>query len=297
VTETNDVRDAAYQGQPGAYSEQAARRMCGADATLLPCETLSETFAAVAAGRARCAIVPLENTLAGPVPGAITLLLESSFVVHGETAERIDHVLAAPPGATLAGVREILSHPMALAQCERFFKAHPGVRPVPVFDTAGALQMVMRTGDPSRAAIAGHAAAALYGASVLARHLQDHASNFTRFLRVARPPAPPLGSGPCRFLLGVRLAHRPGTLALALQVLADHEVNLTRIDSVPVPGCPFEYEFVLEGTLERPAALRSAVEALERHARVRLLGCFRVAPAQYPSWRPDHQIDSALPTR
>jgi prephenate dehydratase len=102
VTETEDLRDAAYQGQPGAYSEQAARRMCGADAMLLPCETLSEAFAAVAAGRARCAIVPLENTLAGPVPGAITLLLESSFVVHGETAEGIDHVLAAPPGATLA---------------------------------------------------------------------------------------------------------------------------------------------------------------------------------------------------
>jgi prephenate dehydratase len=168
---------------------------------------------------------------------------------------------------------------------------------VPVFDTAGALQMVMRAGDPSRAAIVGQAAATLYGASVLARHLQDHASNFTRFLRVARPPAPPFGPGSCRFLLAVRLAHRPGTLALALQVLADHEVNLTRIDSVPMQGSPFEYEFVLEGTLARSAALGSAVEALERHTRVRLLGCFRVAPAHYPSWRPDHQIDSALPTR
>lgn len=297
MIETDDLRDAAYQGQPGAYSEQAARRMCGTDAMLLPCETLSETFAAVAAGRARCAIVPLENTLAGPVPGAITLLLESGFVVHGEIAERIDHVLAAPPGASLAGVREILSHPMALAQCERFFTAHPGVRPVPVFDTAGALQMVMRAGDPSRAAIVGQAAATLYGASVLARHLQDHASNFTRFLRVARPPAPPLASGPCRFLFGVRLAHRPGTLALALQALADHEVNLTRIDSAPVPGCPFEYEFVLEGTLARSATLGSAVQALERHARVRLLGAFRDALSRDASWRPDHQIGSALPTR
>ncbi|HKW00459.1 MAG TPA: prephenate dehydratase domain-containing protein [Vicinamibacterales bacterium] len=297
MTQSEDVRDAAYQGQPGAYSEQAARRMCGADTTLLPCETLSEVFAAVGARRARCAIVPLENTLAGPVPGAMTLLLESGFVVHGEVAEPIDHVLAAPAGATLAGVREILSHPMALAQCERFFKAHPGVRPVPVFDTAGALQMVMRTGDPSRAAIVGQAAAVLYGASVLARHLQDHASNFTRFLRVAHPPAPPLGAGPCRFLFAVRLAHRPGTLALALRVLADHEINLTRIDSTPVPGCPFEYEFVLEGTMAQSASLGEAVQALERHARVRLLGSFRVAPDHSPGRRPDHQIDSALPTR
>src|SRR5215831_8760018 len=145
--------------------------MCGTNAALLPCDTLAETFAAVAAGQARCAVVPLENTLAGTVPGAVTLLLESGFVVHGETTEHIDHVLAAPPGATLDGVREILSHPMALAQCERFFKAHRSVRPVPVFDTAGALQAVIREGNVSRAAIAGQAAATLYGASILARHL------------------------------------------------------------------------------------------------------------------------------
>ena len=262
MTDTPGLCDAAYQGQPGAYSEQAARRMCGTDATLLPCDTLAETFAAVAAGRARCAIVPLENTLAGPVPGAVTLLLESGFVVHGEIAEHIDHVLAAPPGATLDGVREILSHPVALAQCERFFKAHPAIRAVPVFDTAGALQMVMREGSPSRAAIAGESAANLYGASILARHLQDHPSNYTRFVRVARPPAPPLASGPCRFLLAIRLAHRPGTLALALQLLADFDVNLTRIDSAPVPGSPFEYEFVLEGTLGQSAALKGVVTAL-----------------------------------
>lgn len=297
MTETPTVRDAAYQGQPGAYSEQAARRMCGTDATLLPCETLAQAFAAVAAGRARCAIVPLENTLAGTVPGVVALLLESGFVVHGETAEHIDHVLAAPPGATLDGVREILSHPMAIAQCERFFHAHRAVRAVPVFDTAGALQMVMREGDRSRAAIASQAAATLYGASILARHLQDHASNYTRFIRVARPPAPPLASGPCRVLLAIRLAHQPGTLAMALQRLADFDVNLTRIDSAPVAGSPFEYEFVLEGTLGRSATLGAAVQALERHASVRLLGCFRLPPAHYPGWRPDHQIDSALPTR
>lgn len=297
MTDTTGVSDAAYQGQPGAYSEHAARRMCGMDARLLPRDTLAETFAAVAAGHARCAVVPLENTLAGPVPGVVALLLDSGFVVHGETTEHIDHVLAAPPGATLGVVREILSHPMALAQCERFFKAHPAVRAVPVFDTAGALQAVMRDRDTSRAAIASQAAATLYGASILAKHLQDHASNYTRFIRVAQPPAPPLASGPCRCLLAIRLAHRPGTLALALQTLADFDVNLTRIDSAPVAGSPFEYEFVVEGTLAQSSTLRTAVQALEQHARVRVLGCFRVATADYPGWRADHQIDSALPTR
>lgn len=297
MIENAGLRDAAYQGQPGAYSEQAARRMCGTDATLLPCDTLAETFAAVAAGRARCAVVPLENTLAGPVPGTVTLLLESGFVVHGETAQHIDHVLAAPPGATLDGVREVLSHPVALAQCERFFKAHPSIRAVPVFDTAGALQMVMREGSCTRAAIAGHGAAMLYGASILARHLQDHASNYTRFIRVARPPAPPLASGPCRFLLGIRLAHRPGTLARALQVLADADVNLTRIDSAPVAGSPFEYEFVLEGTMGHSGTLGTAVQALGPHGQVRVLGCFRASTNHDPDWRADHQIDSPLPTR
>jgi prephenate dehydratase len=292
-----DLRDAAYQGQPGAYSEQAARRMVGGAAALLPCDTLADAFAAVAAGRARCAVVPLENTLAGPVPGTIALLLDSGFVVHGETAEHIDHVLAASSGATLESVREILSHPVALAQCERFFKAHPAIRAVPVFDTAGALQMVMRDKSPSRAAIAGQAAATLYGATILARHLQDHASNYTRFIRVARPPAPPLAAGPCRFLLAVRLAHRPGTLAQALTALAACDVNLTRIDSAPVAGSPFEYEFVLEGTLDRSTALDAAVTALEQlQARVRVLGRFKALARTYPDWQSDHQIDSALPT-
>jgi prephenate dehydratase len=274
--------DAAYQGQPGAYSEAAARNMCGAKATLLPCDTLAATFAAVAETRARAAVVPLENTLAGPVPGAITLLLANGLVVHGERTEHIDHVLAAPAGATIETLREVLSHPVALAQCEQFFKQHPAIRAVPVFDTAGALQIVMQARDVTRAAIAGRAAAALYGATMLAEHLQDHPSNFTRFVRIAPPPGPALSPGPCRVLLGLRLAHRPGSLAAALQTLATFDVNLTRLDSSPVPGCPFEYEFVLEGLVARSEACADALESLRQHGDVRLLGAFDA----------DHQIDS-----
>lgn len=276
------VHDAAYQGQPGAYSEQAAGKMCGAGATLLPCDTLAATFAAVADGRARAAVIPLENTLAGPVPGAITLLLASGLVVHGERTEHIDHVLAAPDGASLDSLREVLSHPVALAQCERFFKEHRDIRAVPVFDTAGALKIVMQERDTTRGAIAGRAAAALYRASILAEHLQDHPANFTRFVRIAPPPGPDLSAGPCRVLLGLRLAHQPGSLAAALQTLAAFDVNLTRLDSSPVPGCPFEYEFVLEGVVSRSEACAGALEALRRHGEVRLLGAFDG----------DHQIDS-----
>jgi len=218
--------------------------------------------------------VPLENTLAGPVPGAVTLLLTSGLVVHGECTEHIDHVLAARPGAALTGLREVLSHPVALAQCESFFKRHPAIKAVPVFDTAGALSIVMQKSDTSRAAIARRAAAALYGASILAEHLQDHPANFTRFVRVAPPPGPAVSSGPCRLLMGVRLAHRPGTLAAALQTLATFDVNLTRLDSSPVPGSPFEYEFVVEGVIGRSANRDAALAALRQHGDVRLLGCF-----------------------
>ncbi len=271
---TAAVADVAYQGQPGAYSELAARKMCGADATLLPCQTLAETFDAVRSGRARCAVVPLENSLAGPVPGCIRRLFESRLIVHGETTERIDHVLAGFPGSTLGNVREVLSHPIALAQCERFFRTHPMIRPVPASDTAAALQAVMHAGTVSRAAIAGRAAAALYGAAILTEHVQDHPSNFTRFIRVAPPPAPPIPNGPCRMLLAIRLAHRPGTLAAALATLSGAGVNLTRLDSLPVVGSPFEYEFVLEGVLERSADRDQVTAALERHGRVRVLGYF-----------------------
>ena len=116
---------AAYQGQPGAYSEQAAHTICGPGASLLPCATLADAFRAVAEGRAASAVVPIENTLAGAVPGALSLLLASGLLVHAETSQRIDHVIAGTRGAALDDVREVLSHPVALAQCEGFFNSSP----------------------------------------------------------------------------------------------------------------------------------------------------------------------------
>ena len=268
---------ASYQGQPGAYSEQAARTICGADAALLPCATLADAFRAVAEGKAASAVVPIENTLAGAVPGALSLLLASGFVVHAETSERIDHVVAGTADAALDAVREILSHPVALAQCEGFFRAHPDVRAVSVFDTAGAVEMVVRDGDPGRAAIASRAAAHLYGASILAEHVQDHEANYTRFVQVAPGPRREMAAGPCRIMLAMRLAHQPGTLVAALQVLNSLGLNLTRIDSSPVAGSPFEYEFIVEGVTERAPDAAMAIETLGRDSRFRVLGCFHFA--------------------
>lgn len=266
-----EIAAAAYQGQPGAYSEMAARRLCGAASTLLPCETLAEAFGAVTDERARWAVVPIENTLTGAVPGVVNLLLSSGLVVHDEAVERIDHVLAAPQGQTIETIREVLSHPVALAQCTAFFKTRPEVRAVPVFDTAGAMEIVMREGGTGRAAIASRGAAELYGAEVLAEHLQDHEDNFTRFLRVGPGPLPDAGDGPTHVIIGARLAHRPGALADLLTALARAGANLTRIDSAPLHGSPFEYEFLIEGTL---APGQDSAPSGSEGAEVRLIGRF-----------------------
>lgn len=262
---------AAYQGQAGAYSEQAARRLCGTEGELLPCETLADVFAAVSGGRARWGVVPIENTLTGAVPGVVNLLLSRSLVVHDETVERIDHVLAAPAGQTLDSIREALSHPVALAQCTGFFRSHPGIRPVPVFDTAGAMEIVMREGGAGRAAIASRAAASLYGADVLAEHLQDHAENFTRFIRIGAPPLPDAGGGATHVVIGARLAHEPGALARLLHALAEAGTNLTRIDSAPLHGSPFEYEFLIEGI--QPPGTIAELRGPDR-SEVRVIGRF-----------------------
>lgn len=265
--------DAAYQGQPGAYSESAARRICGADARLLPCETLADVFAALAANRARAAVIPIENTLAGAVPGALRLLFDSGFVVDAEATEWIDHVLAGPDDARVETLEEVLSHPVALAQCTGFFRAHPHIRAVPVFDTAGAMEIVMRERRPNRAAIAGRGAAALYGATILAEHLQDHDANYTRFVRVvpsARAAAPRHLDGPTRAMLSLRLPHSPGSLARALTTLAERGLNLTRIDSSPIAGSPFEYEFLIEATTE--AEIAPVISELSDRVNVRLIG-------------------------
>ena len=268
---------ASYQGQPGAYSEQAALRICGRDAMLLPCTTLAETFRAVSDGQAASAVIPIENTLAGAVPGALSLLLASGFVVHGETSEWIDHVIAGPSGAALERVREVLSHPVALAQCERFFRSHPDILAVSVFDTAGAVEMVMRGADATRVALASRAAARLYGASILAEHVQDHEANYTRFVHVAPGPRRAIPAGSSRIMLAVRLAHQRGSLAAALHLLNTLGLNLTRIDSSPVPGCPFEYEFIIEGTTEGAAEAAAAIQTLEGDRRFRVLGCIQAA--------------------
>lgn len=273
--------DAAYQGRPGAYSESAARGLLGRTAALLPCDTLEEAFAALAERRVAHAVVPVENTLAGTVSKTYDLLLEHDLMVIGEHVQHIDHVLIGRPGARIETLRRVLSHPVALAQCEQFFRSHPDIAAVPVFDTAGAVPLALENEDGTTAAVASRDAALLYGGSVLREHLQDHPENFTRFVLVSGQRAPVVWAEPSKTMIALRLGNSPGALWSALEPFAREGINLTKIESRPVAGRPFEYAFILEFQNDGAgAAAEAALDELKRRTRsMRVVGTFRVRSA------------------
>ena len=254
MTETPDMTTtpgdrsdvAAYQGEPGAFSEQAAWNLFGPSAPLLPCRTLGDVFEAVTSGRAGQAVVPFENTLAGTVPRAYELLLEHRLTATAETCVRVEHMLIAHPRAHVSTVRRVLSHPVALDQCRDYLRAR-GLEPVPVFDTAGAVAAVMSEPDPAVAAIASRRAADLHGATILDEGIQDHAENWTRFLQLVPASAARTPAGR-KAMVVFELSHACGSLARALQVVASLGLNLTKVESRPIPGRPFEYAFLVEMT-------------------------------------------------
>jgi prephenate dehydratase len=240
------VADAAYQGAPGAYSEEAAQVLLGTGARLVPCATLEQTFDAVVDSRASHAVVPVEDAVSGTVPGVYELLLAHDFVVTGEVSLNIEHVLVGPRGARRDALRRVLSHPIALAQCADFFRAHRKVEAVTVFDTAGAVRMVVESADPHSAAIASRRAAAMYGAEILAERIQDAAENWTRFLSLMARSQAPMSRTGRKAMVACGLRHEPGALARALQLIADQGLSVTKIEGHPIKGKPFEYRFVVE---------------------------------------------------
>src|SRR5205823_14229839 len=194
------VYDAAYQGTRGANSEDAAIDLLSNEAQLFPRETLEDVFAAVAQGEARYGVVPIENTLAGSIHRCYDLLFEHDLKIVGETVRHILFALIAPPAVTLNQVRQALSHPVALAQCEQFFRKHPQIQPVSVYDTAGAVERVIREGLNDAAAVATRRAAEVYGGVILVESIQDHSENYTRFLLItpSNSPEPKVDTGECK---------------------------------------------------------------------------------------------------
>ncbi len=273
----------AYQGVPGAFSEQAARDFAGG-AELLPCARFEDLFEAVSSGRARWGAVPIENTLAGSVHACYDLLASHRVTVSAEAVLRIAHALIAPAGVAVEGVRRVLSHPMALLQCGEFFRRYPGIEAVAVQDTAAAAEEVISGGRGDTAAIASLRAAEVYGGRVLLEHLEDDPTNFTRFLLIARPEDRPARGRsdprPLKTTLLFRAQNRPAALFESLRPFADFGINLTKIESRPVRGSRFEYLFYLDAVA--PAGcegdLDAAVEALEKRSTgLRRLGTYPAA--------------------
>ena len=236
----------AYQGERGAFSESAVLRLLG-EASTMPFASFEEMFAAVRDGEADCCVAPIENSLAGSIHRNYDLLLESGLAIHGETNIRIVHNLLGRHGADVGALKRVYSHPVALAQCGRFFRAHPHLEPVPIHDTAGAVRIVMERGHAEEAAIASDRAGEIYGAATIAAGIEDHAQNFTRFLLVAAPETRlPVEGRRWKTSLLMRVANKPGALFRALGAFALREIDLAKIESRPIEGRPWEYGFYLD---------------------------------------------------
>lgn len=273
----------AIQGESGAFSHEAALALAPG-AKLLPCALSAEVFACLADGSADAAVIPIENSLAGSVLEHYDLLLAHPVQIEGEYLLRIRHNLIAPHGTSIEQLRAVYSHPIALAQCKAFFAAHTHLRPTSFYDTAGSVKHVVAEGDRSIGAIASRQAAQEHGGVILAEGIEDNAENYTRFFLIRRAGLPALQTPAVpanKVSLCFAVANRPGSLVHALQVFADQQINLTRIESRPVPGSPWEYIFYADYQLARPGDADAALNELREHcSMLRELGRYRAGKAR-----------------
>ena len=271
-----DNKRIAFQGEPGAYSEEALF-LLEPHAVSQPYREFRDVAEAVVERRADLGLLPIENSLVGSIATNFDLIAESGLAIVGEVVNSVHHCLLGVAGASRESLQRVLSHQVALAQCERFLRELAGVEVVAFYDTAGAAAEVARQRDPGLAAIAGALAGRRYGLTIMAERIEDEPHNRTRFLLVAPEPASPPPGVPAKTTLLLKLPHRPGTLARALAPLAAAGLNLTNIESRPDPTAPWEYLFYLD--IEARAAdpaLAGAIRQLEAQgAVVIVLGDYR----------------------
>lgn len=266
----------AYYGEPGAYSEQAALQHFGKSAELSGFRFLPEIFEAVEGGT-DLGVIPIENSLEGPVTQTYDLLLDSDLTIIGEEIVRIDHCLIAGKGTALRDVRTVYSHPQALGQCRDYLDSHR-LDSVPFYDTAGSVKMLKEKRPKHAAAIASRRAAEIYGMDVLASGIQSNKHNYTRFIVIARENATAQSSWN-KTSIAFNGKDRPGALFRALNCFADNGVNLLYIESRPISGMPWEYHFYVDckgSILDRDVS--GAVKALYDAADfVKILGSYNGA--------------------
>ncbi len=267
----------AYQGVTGAYSEAAALRL-NASADLMSCLSFEDVFAAVDKRKATHGILPIENTIGGTIHRNYDLLLEHEFPIVGEIKLAVVHHLIVNRGTTLEQIKRVYSHPQGLAQCERFLRRLKGVEIVATYDTAGSAKMIKEEQLMDSAAIASERAARNFGLQVLQSGIQDHTHNMTRFLIVAQEETP-LGP-PDKTTIVFRLSNEAGALFKALSVFALRDIDLTKLESRPIPDRPFEYLFYadLSANPEEFRCARALMHLAEFAPSLKTLG-------SYPAWK------------
>jgi prephenate dehydratase len=269
----------AIQGELGSFSHEAALKL-EPQATIVTCALSAEVFKRVENAEVCAAVIPIENSLAGSVVEHFDLLFQSDVQIERESLLRIRHNLIGVPGSKVEDLRQVLSHPIALAQCRRFFDQHPRMTPGPFYDTAGSVKHITGLGDKEAGAIASEQAALAYGGEVLAAGIEDNPANYTRFFLIrSRDKVRPV-PGADKVSIAFTVANRPGTLVAALQAFADHNTNLCKIESRPVQGQPWQYVFYVDYQVANPDATSAALDELRRKCiLVKELG-------NYPSAQP-----------
>jgi prephenate dehydratase len=274
----------AFQGVPGAFSHSAGKLFAErlghlGEALFVPCHSFNEMFESVLAGKSDYGVVPLENSSIGSISVNYDLLWDNAVTLIGEVSIAIHHHLIGLDGAEPAELEEIYSHPAALDQCRKLF-GELAARPVVYFDTSGAARFVRESNDPKFAAIAGEMAAEEHGLKILRRNIEDYPENRTRFGIIAaanekEPPAVSVHEN-CKVSCAVELPHSPGSLSQLLTGLASLEVNLTKIESRPIPEAPWHYRFFIDLELPAPAMDSAMVDVLKKSSEsFKVLGRYK----------------------
>ncbi|HXB67012.1 MAG TPA: prephenate dehydratase domain-containing protein [Candidatus Acidoferrales bacterium] len=272
----------AFQGERGAFSEEACRKLLGPEVGVMPCVRFEELFQNLRDGRAAGAIVPIENTLAGSVHENYDHLVNFELPIVAETSVRIVHNLMAPKGVPFSKIKRVFSHPVALNQCLDFFARNPQIERTPFYDTAGSVKMVIEEGLTDAGAIASAVAAGIYGARILRRSIESDRQNFTRFFLLRTPdfarrnPTGPALHAAWKTSLVFTTKNVPGALFRALSAFALRDLSLTKIESRPLRGKPWEYLFYLDflGRADSPNAQNALNHLREIADFIRVLGCY-----------------------
>ena len=263
----------------------ALRVLAGKPGEIVPCAVSAEVFERLTQGAVDQAVLPIENSLHGSVFEHYDLLLDYPVTIIGETTLHISHNVIAAPGVTLAQVKRIKSHPVALSQCRRWLRAHPELEVVPFYDTAGSVKEIIADELRDSAGIAPALAARQYGAEILVAGIEDHPDNYTRFyvlVPTARAPVP-APENATKASLAFSVQHKPGSLIAALEALRDAGLNLTKIESRPIAGTPWEYIFFIDVHFPDPRALDAALIRLRTTCEmVRELGRYPASPLPNP---------------